>query len=403
MNGDWVISWGSMPQLTEPDNLPPAPFTGNGVVLAGATLRQTIRVSLGGQRIRLRFSNAFGDAVLPITAAYVALPADGRAGSSAIEPGTSRAVTFDGQASVRVPVGAQVVSDPLDFPVAPGADLAVTLYLAAGQASTNITSHPGSRTTSHLVGGDHAEETKLAGATPVEHWYFLSALEVCAGPGSAAAVMLGDSLTDGRGSTTDGNDRWPDRLMEKLYTLPDLAGVAIVNQAAGGNRVLNDGLGPSAVSRFERDVLAHSGVAWLVVFEGINDIGTTEVTRQAQEQVAADLIAAYGQFVRQAHTHGIRVYGATIAPFGGNDNYDDPAGLREATRQVVNDWIRTSGRYDAVLDFDRAVRDPARPRYVLPAYDLGDGLHLNPAGYQALADAVPAGLFRREEQAATHL
>ncbi|GHD56256.1 hypothetical protein GCM10010317_042470 [Streptomyces mirabilis] len=172
------------------------------------------------------------------------------------------------------------------------------------------------------------------------------------------------------------------------------AGVAILNQAAGGNRVLHDGLGPNALARLDRDVLAQSGVAWLLVFEGVNDIGTAEPTEAAQKQVTTDLIAAYEQIVVRAHAQGIRVYGATLTPFGGNTGYDDAAGYREASRQAVNRWIRTSGRFDAVVDFDRAARDPRQPARLLTAIDVGDHLHLNPAGYQLLADAVPARLFQ---------
>jgi lysophospholipase L1-like esterase len=205
--------------------------------------------------------------------------------------------------------------------------------------------------------------------------------------------MLGDSLTDGRGSTTNANDRWPDQLLDRLQSSHRTSDVAILNQAAGGNRVLNDGLGPNALARFDRDVLAQSGVEWLIVFEGINDIGTAAATPEAQQQVAADLIAAYEQFITRAHAQGIDVFGATILPFGGNTGYDEATGTREAARQTVNDWIRTSGEFDAVIDFDKAVRDPATPRQLLPAYDVGDHLHLNPTGYHALADAVPARLF----------
>jgi lysophospholipase L1-like esterase len=396
VNGRWVNSWVSMPQLTEPGNLPPAPFTQANQVFADSTVRQTIRTSIGGQHVRLRISNAFGGAALPITAAFVALPAGGQAGVSAIEPGTSRRLTFDGRGSVSIPVGAQIVSDPLNLTVAPRSNLTVTIYLAEGQASTNITSHPGSRTTSYMVNGNHAEDADLPGAASVAHWYFISGLEVWSRPGTAAAVMVGDSLTDGRGSTTNGNDRWPDQLLDRLHTRRATADVAILNQAAGGNRVLNDGLGPNALGRIDRDVLAQSGVSWLLVFEGVNDIGTAPATPDAQKQVADDLIGAYSQMIRRAHTKGIRVYGATITPFGGNvPGYDDPDGIREATRQTVNEWIRTSGRFDAVVDFDRVARDPANPRQLLPAYDTGDHLHLNPTGYQALADSVPARLFEQ--------
>ncbi|NAS20445.1 SGNH/GDSL hydrolase family protein [Herbidospora sp. NEAU-GS84] len=383
---DWVHSWTSMPQLTEPHNLPPAPFTQDNLVMDDTTLRQTVRVTTGGRQVRLRFSNAFGGVALPITKAAVALPADGRAGVAAIRPGSSRPVTFQGRASVSVPVGAQAVTDPLNFPVAPGTNLTVTLYLAEGQASNLVTSHPGSRTTSHLLAGDHVADADLPGATPTDHWYFLSGVETVSD--ARALVIVGDSLTDGRGSTTNGNDRWPDVLADRLRGTP------VLNQAAGGNRVLNDGLGPNLLARLDRDVLAVSGAAWLLVFEGVNDIGTAEAAEAAQNQVGADLIAAYEQIAVRARAQDLRVYGATITPFGGNTGYDDPAGLREATRQRVNHWIRTSGVFDAVLDFDRVTRDPADPRRMLPAYDTGDHLHFNPAGYRAIADAVPARLFR---------
>ncbi len=390
----WVDTWVSMPQLTEPSNMPPPPFTQGNLVFADATLRQTFHASVAGHQIRLRFSNAFGGAALPITAVSVALPAGGQAGASAIVPDSVHPVTFHGRPSVVVPVGSQVVSDPLTFDVPAQANVTVNMYLAQGQASTNITSHPGSRTTTYLISGNHLNDADVAGSANVAHWYFLSGVEVWSGPSTAAAVMLGDSLTDGRGSTTNGNDRWPDQLLARLQANPATADIAIVNQAAGGNRVLNDGLGPNALSRIDRDVLAQSGVSWLLVFEGVNDIGTADATEAAQKQVGDDLIAAFDQIITRSHAQGIRVYGATITPFGGNTGYDDAAGLREQTRQTVNAWIRTSGRFDAVVDFDRAARDPQNPRQLLPAFDVGDHLHLNPTGYKALADTVPAWLFR---------
>jgi lysophospholipase L1-like esterase len=391
--GQWVDSWVSMPQLTEPGNLPPAPFTQDNLVLADSTLRQTIHVSVGGRRVRLRLSNAFGGVALPVTAASVALPAGGQAGVSAIQPATSQPLTFGGRAQVVIPVGAQAVSDPLEFPVAAQSNLTVTLYLAQGQASNDITSHPGSRTTSYMLAGNHVRDADLPAATHVDHWYFLSGLEVWARATTAAAVMLGDSLTDGRGSTTNGNNRWPDQLLARLQGNRASADVAVVNQAAGGNRVLNDGLGPNALARLDRDVLAQSGARWLVVFEGVNDIGTAAATQAAQTAVADELRFAYDQIVTRAHALGIRVYGATLTPFGGNTGYDDAEGTREAARQAVNQWIRTSHRFDAVIDFDQAVRDPANPRQLLPTADVGDHLHLNPDGYKLLADAVPARLF----------
>lgn len=389
----WVAAWTSMPQLTEPANMPPPPFTQDDGVLKDATLRQTVRVTVPGDQLRFRFSNAFGGADLPLTRAAVALPAGGRAGVDGIVPGSSRPLTFSGRPAATVPVGAQVVSDPVRLDVEPGANLTVTLYLADGQASTDVTSHPGSRTTSYLLAGDHTGAAALPGATPTDHWYFLSGVEAKAPARTRAAAVLGDSLSDGRGSTTNGNDRWPDRLFDRLRGRGGPP-VAVVNQAAGGNRVLDDGLGPSALARLDRDVLATSGVEWLLVFEGINDIGTAPATEAAQREVGDELTAAYDQIVTRAHAQGIRVYGATLTPFGGSMPYDDPAGLREETRQRVNDWIRTSGRFDAVVDFDEATRDPANPRALLPAVDTGDHLHLNPEGYALLARTVPPGLFR---------
>ncbi|MFC4008890.1 SGNH/GDSL hydrolase family protein [Nonomuraea purpurea] len=206
---------------------------------------------------------------------------------------------------------------------------------------------------------------------------------------TSALALLGDSLTDGRGSTTNRNDRWPDQLFDRLHS----TGIAVANQAAGGNRVLSDGLGPSALARFDRDILALSGLRWLIVFEGVNDLGTAEPGQAAQKQAADDLIAAYEQIIVRAQAHDLLVYGATLTPFGGNDPYDE--GHREAARQAVNDWIRTGGGFDAVIDFDRAVRDPAEPGRLLPRFDIGDHLHLSPAGYKALAEAVPARLFDR--------
>lgn len=388
-------TWTAMPQLTEPGNMPPAPFTQEDAVLVDSTLRQTVRVTVGGERIRLRFSNAFGGAPLPLTSVSVARPAGGRAGVAGIEPGSARPVTFQGSTSTTVPVGAQAVSDPLPFDVAAGSNLTVTTYLAEGQASRDITSHPGSRTTSHLLAGDHADAVDLPGATPTDHWYFLSGIETWAPARTAAVAIVGDSLTDGRGSTTNGNDRWPDQFFDRLLSRPGgTVDTAVLNQAAGGNRVLNDGLGPNLLARLDRDVLAQSGVERLVVFEGINDIGTAPATPAAQKDVAARLIAAYEQIVVRAHAQDIEVYGATLLPFGGNGMYDDAEGLREETRQTVNAWIRDSGRFDAVIDFDAAVRDPAARERLLPAADSGDHLHLNPHGYGLLADAVPVRLFR---------
>ncbi|MBM2619806.1 SGNH/GDSL hydrolase family protein [Actinoplanes sp. LDG1-06] len=380
----WIHTWTAMPQLTEPSNMPPAPFTGPSSVLVDTTLRQTVHVTVGGSRVRVRLSNAFGGAALPITAAAVALPLDGRAGVSSVRPGSSRPLTFGGRPGTTVPVGAQAVSDPVALPVGRGANLTITLYLAGGQASLDLTSHPGSRTTSYLIGGDHHTALDLPGAVGVAHWYLISGVEVEADV--PAMAIVGDSLTDGRGSTTDGNDRWPDQVTG--------ARVAVLNQAAGGNRVLNDGLGPNVLARLDRDVLATSGVDRMLIFEGVNDIGTAPATVAGQKAVREELIYAYEQIVTRAHAVDIRVYGATITPFGGNTGYDDPDGYREDTRTAVNSAIRHNGLFDDVVDFDAAVRDPGSPRMLSQAFDTGDHLHLNPAGYRAMAGVVPRRWLR---------
>jgi lysophospholipase L1-like esterase len=397
LTGRWTGIWTAAPQRADPADLPPSPFTRNGLVLPDSTLRQTVRVSAGARRVRLRISNQFGGTELSVARVCLARPSGGRAGVSSITAGTSRPVTFGGRPGVVVAAGEDAVSDPVDFPVAAAAVATVTMYLDAGQPDAGgVTAHPGSRTTSYLAAGDHAADPGLPGAVPVDHWYLLSALEAGSPSGQpvTAVVILGDSLTDGRGSTTNGNDRWPDQLLDLMRSRGDAGDIALLNQGIGGNRVLRDGLGPAVLARLDRDALAVTGVKWLVVFAGVNDIGTADATEAAQGQVAADLCTAYERIAAKARAAGMGVYGATLTPFGGSEAYDDPAGHREAARQAVNAWIRAGRGFDAVLDFDQAVRDPRHHRRVLPSLDSGDHLHLNPAGYRALAGAVPAGWFR---------
>ena len=395
----WIATWVASPHAAGPDDLPPAPLHGDGLVFAGSTLRQTVHVTLGGQRIRLRLSNACGSAALAVAGVCLALPRGGQAGVSGIQAGSSRQATFGGQPGIDVPPGAEAACDPVGFGLAPGSNLTVTMYLARGQESGGITSHPGSRTTSYLAAGSRLTGEDLTAAALTDHWYFLGGLEVQAGPGAAAVAIVGDSLTDGRGSTTNGNDRWPDRLFARLQSDPATSRVAVLNQGIGGNRVLSDGLGPGALTRLDR-VIAQNAVRWLVVFEGVNDLGAAEPTQTAQQNAARDLISAYRLMVMRARALQMLVFGATLTPFGGHAGYDDSGGRRETARQAVNHWMRTSHQFDAVLDFDRAVRDPSSRRWLLAPFDSGDHLHLSPAGYQALADAVPARLFRPPPSAA---
>ncbi len=377
----WVGTWAAAPQLTEEANLPPAPG------FADTTLRQVAHVSIGGRTLRVRFSNAFGTTPLTLVSAHVARSA----GGSAIHAGTDRALTFHGQSSANLSVGAPIVSDPLDFDLPPLSDLAVTVYLRG--APTDVTGHPGSRTTSYLQAGNAVAAPDLATAVRVDHWYFLCGIDVQAGPSAAAIAILGDSITDGRGSTTNGNDRWPDDLARRLQANEATREVAVLNQGLGGNRLLRDGLGPNALARLDRDVLAPAGVRWLVVLEGINDIGTRVRARERGEPwaTAHDVIAAYEQIVVRAHARGIRVYGATILPYEGAASYFTADG--EADRQAVNAWTRTGGVFDGIVDLDAVARDPARPSRLSPAVDGGDHLHPSAAGYRIMADAVDLRLF----------
>jgi lysophospholipase L1-like esterase len=227
----------------------------------------------------------------------------------------------------------------------------------------------------------------MAGAAKTAHWYIITGVEVLADNSSKGVVTLGDSITDGRGSTTDGNDRWPDNLARRLATNAPTAGLAVVNMGIGGNGIFG-GLGPAAQARFDRDVLNQSGVRWLIVFEGVNDIGGASAS--GSSALATNLINAYIQFASKAHARNMRAYGATITPFGGNSYYTT---AHEAARQTVNAWFRTNTVYDALIDFDAAVRSPVTLTNLLPAYDTGDHLHLNPAGYQAMANAIDLNLF----------
>jgi lysophospholipase L1-like esterase len=380
---EWVGTWACSPQLVEPANRPPSPG------LAGNTLRQIIHVSIGSDRLRVRFSNEFGVTPLALTSVHLALPvADG-----SINPETDKGLTFSGQPSVSIPAGAMMISDPIDFNVAPETDLAITLQ--AGKVPDGITGHPGSRATSYLVIGDAVSAPTLTNPIKADHWYVLDGVDVAAKKPAAAVVIAGDSITDGRGSNTNGNDRWPDDLARRLLAAKSTADVAILNHGIGGNRILHDRAGPNLLARFDRDVLVQPGVRWVIVLEGVNDIGTArkEATSGEQLTTAADLIAAFQQLIVRAHTHGLQIYGATILPFGGSFYFSPP---NEADRQTVNTWIRTSGAFDAVIDFDKTTRDSKNPDRLRSDYDSGDHLHPSVAGYHAMADAIPLSSFKHK-------
>jgi len=384
----WVASWGTSQQVPEPQN---ALSTED---LRDATVRQIFHLSVGGRALRLHLSNAFGTAALHFTSVHVARPLS--SSSSAIDVASDRPLTFAGITDVEVPPGAEFLSDPLDFPVAPLSDLAVTFHLDAPPARQ--TGHPGSRATSYYVHGDFVSAANLIEPKHVNHWYQVAGIDVQTGPGGAAIAVIGDSITDGHGATTNGNDRWTDVLARRLQDSPSTRNIGVSNQGIGGNHLLTDGLGPNVLSRFDRDALAPAGVQWVIVFEGVNDLGglarLDEVTAAEHAALVRRVVAAYQQVIARAHAHGLRVYGATITPYVGSTYYH-PGPMSEADRQAVNQWIRTAGHFDALIDFDAVVRDPQHPDQLLPIYDCGDHLHPSPAGFKAMGDAVPLDLFRR--------
>lgn len=383
----WVGSWATSQQLPEKDSALPSSD------LQDATLRQLVHLSLGGSELRVHLSNRFGTEPLHITSVHIARPV--AADSAKIVSATDRALTFSGAPDVTIPAGAEYLSDPIEFAAAPLSDLAITLHLDLPPPTE--TGHPGSRATSYLVHGDLVSAADLSPAETFDHWFFISGLDLLAPPQAASIVTLGDSITDGHAATTNGNDRWPDDLARRLQTGPATRMLAVLNQGIGGNRLLLDQTGPNALARFDRDVLAQPGLRYLIVLEGINDLGMltrdAAVPQAQHDALVHGIIAAYEQIVARAHTHGIKVVGGTIMPDGGFTYYH-PGPQNEADRQAINKWIRTPGHFDAVIDFDHAMRDPQHPDRLLPAYDSGDHIHPSPAGYQAMAIAIPLALFR---------
>jgi len=378
--GHWLTTWGCGPQLIEPRNLPPKP-------LANGTLRQFVHVTVGGKHLRVRLSNAYGTSPVTINSAHIALSAGaGSAGNGDINTTTDKALLFGGAPLITIPPGAVVPSDPLDFDLPSLTNVAVSIFFG-NISDTTISGHPGSRTTSFILPSNVVAAASMAGAARTAHWYIISGIDVLADTEGGAVVTLGDSITDGRGSTTDGNDRWPDDLARRLNSNPRTAEVAVVNMGIGGNGIFA-GLGPAAVARFDRDVFSQSGARWLIVFEGVNDIGGASASGSAA--LTTNLINAYTQFIAKAHARNILAYGATITPFGGSSYF---SAAHEAARQTVNTWIRTNNLYDGVIDFDAAVRDSTALTNLLPAYNSGDGLHLNPTGYRAMADTINLTLF----------
>jgi len=371
----WVTSWSASPQTARPGTLAAAGFDDQ-------TLREIIFPSVGGDLIRLELTNVFGASALRIGHVTVALAGLG----ATVVPGTIHPVTFGGSPSARIPAGQQVLSDPVGIRVAALQDLAVSVFLPGRTGRATL--HTDAQQVNWVsAAGDHAAEAGSGAFTAgIPSWYYVSGLLVRSPAAVGTVVAFGDSITDGVGSTIDGNGRWPNDLARRL---DGLAGptLAVADEGIGGNRVLTGSrcCGASALARFTRDVLDQPGVRDIIVLEGINDIGFSAGPPSHAEVSPAQMIAGYEQLIARAHARGVRIFGATLPPFQGAGYYT-PAG--EATREAVNTWIRTSGAFDGVVDFDAAMRDPANPLRLSSAYDSGDHLHPNDAGYQAMADAI---------------
>jgi lysophospholipase L1-like esterase len=352
------------------------------------TLRQVVRTSIGGSRVRVVLSNAFGTAPIDIGAGNIAL----RDKESSVVTSSVKPLTVAGASKFTVLAGATLVTDPVDLAVPPVSDLVIDLYVPndLGISPSPVTTHNGASQTNFVSEtGNHSGVINLPVNARSGAWFMIARVEVMAPSGTAAVVTFGDSITDGARSTADTNNRWPDQLARRLATRKG-SGVAVLNAGISGNRVLGDGAGVSALARFDRDVLMQTGVTHVVVMEGINDIG---IARSNPTPSADDLIAGHKQLIDRAHARGLKIYGATLTPYEGAAYYS-PEG--EAKRQALNNWIRTSKAYDGVIDFDMITRDPAAPTKFLPAYDSGDHLHPGDAGYKAMGDAVDLALFGKD-------
>lgn len=370
-NEHWVGTWSASPQ--EPDTSVPV-----SVGFTDQTLRQIVHTSIGGDQVRVRLTNEFSAAPLSVNAAQIAL----RDAGASIVSGSSRTLTFGGSPSVIISPGAHVVSDPVDLDVPALGDLAIDIYLPGPTGPA--TWHRTSRQTTYIspAGNFVGPATLPTGSTTLS-WFFLKGVEVTASTQTTAVILYGDSITDGTNSTADTNNRYPDHLARRILAIHGNQKLGVLNQGIAGNRVVAGGRGPTAQARFDRDVLAQTGVTHVIVLEGINDSSRTVFQ-------ADQIIAGHKQIIERAHAKGLKIYGATLTPAGST-------GTREDNRQAVNAWIRTTGAYDAVIDFDEVTRDPANPTFFLPIYDSGDHLHPSDAGYQAMAEAIDLKLFKKGE------
>lgn len=377
--GHWVGTWGTAPQLVERHNNPPAPGLTNN------SLRQIVQVSIGGKKVRLKLTNEFSKEPTEIKAIELSI-AKTSGSSSEINEASTVSLTFDGKQSVTIPAGGMIVSDAVKFPIGNRENVAITIHY--GQTSPSVSGHPGSRTTSYLKEGN---TTDFTGAIRTDHWYNIQTLEVEASKKAGAVVILGNSITDGRGSTTNEQNRWADVFSRRLLQNKATKQVGVLNMGIGGNCVLRGGLGPTGKDRYHRDLFGQEGVKWIILFEAVNDLGSSWNGVQTAERI----IDVYKEIIDEAHQKGIRVYGATITPFKGNNYYSAD---HEKGRSTLNEWIRTTELLDGIIDFDKAVRNPQDLEAMQKEFLFeNDWLHFNAKGYETMGSSIDLNLFTKKK------
>ena len=377
-NLHWVGTWTTAPAPAE------------GAAFSNHTLRMSIRASIGGDTLRVRVSNAYGSRKLVVGAARIGLRDTG----PGIIPGSDRKLTFGGAETATIAAGALLVSDPVSLPLPPLCDLAISVYLPGDlPASFGITGRYARQTNYISPPGDFASAVAMPVGKITDDWYFVCGVDVLASRETGGIVALGDSLTDANISTIDAFCRWPDQLARRLQARSDGRPMGVMNQGLGGNRILHDIRGDSGLRRFDRDVLVQPGVTHAIVMLGTNDL-RNRWAKPEEEVTAEEMISGLKQLAVRAQTRGIKMFGATLTPFE-NETFLPGAWTpeRESNRQAVNAWIRDSGAFDAVVDFDKALRDPDHPTRMLPIYDCGDHLHPSDLGYNTMGDAVDLSLF----------
>lgn len=373
----WVATWATAEQIAEPHNNPPVP-------LEGKSIRQIVQTSISGEKLRVKLSNEFGKEPVEIKAAEIAAALTS-GNSFQIDEPTNTALTFGGKESITIQPGELVVSDPVQFKTTVRQNMAITLHFGQFPMDT-ITSHPGSRTTSYIAEGNTSD---FSNAVTTAHWYIINAIEVEAKGNARAVVILGNSITDGRGSTTDVQNRWTDILSRRLLANKATENVSVLNMGLGGNCILQGGLGPTGQTRYPRDLFNQEGVKYIILFEGVNDLGGfgDAVTK------ADRIIEVYKKIITEAHSKGIKVYGGTVMPFKGNNYYNEN---HEQGRCKLNEWIRTCGLFDGVVDHAESMASPDDPARMNPAYLFeNDWLHPNAEGHRHMGESVDLKLFEK--------